>query len=60
MSFHERVEQVAPFVYLEGYGSESPVFRRERYVYVLEYGHSLVSSAMEREPSLRLVRGECL
>ncbi|CAE7482071.1 unnamed protein product [Symbiodinium microadriaticum] len=47
--WHARVREVAPFVYDPEYGVEGPFFRRERYLYMLEFGNTLVATAMDRE-----------
>lgn len=45
-----RLKRDCPWVFLDGYGYESVLFRRERYIYCYEHGHSLLARALEREP----------
>ena len=49
-SLESRLRREVPWTFSEGYGYESTTFRRERYIYMYEHGHSLLSRALEREP----------
>ena len=50
MALEKRLGIDAPWIFDDSYHFESAVFRRERYVYLYEHGHSLLAAALEREP----------
>ena len=49
-ALEKRLKETAPWIFLEEYAYESSIFRRERYIYCYEHGHSLLAAALEREP----------
>ena len=50
-SFRARVEKDIPWVLEAGYDHDEPSgkMRRERFIYMLEFGHQLLARAIERD-----------
>lgn len=52
-AFVSRLKGLCPYIYEAGYEYDEPsgLMRRERFLYCFQYGHSLLSTALERVPT---------